>query len=197
LLGTYTLPAEGTPFDLSGITTGSSNASIDGGSVMQGWYAVETSGSGTTSLYGSDAGSFNTGGLYSYGAPGSTTRSLGAVASPTSGNVEFGVLLYNNTSTSYTQFSLAYVAQLWRNNTTAKGLSFGYAISNTDSAIPTSGLTTVNSVSLASGSFAALGSGSTSIEQTAPSATQNISGTHIALSSACAQRLHVAHLHHD
>jgi hypothetical protein len=179
--GTYTLPANGTPFDLFGLNTGGSGASINGGSALQGWYALAPA-SGSNDNYASDSGSFTTGSLYSYGAVGSNNRSLGMISTGASGSGEVGVLLYNNTATTFTQFSLSYAAQLWHNAANARSLVFGYGVYTSDTALPTSGLTTVSS--LGSGNFTT--GTATNTELTSPIATNSVMASHLALSTAWA-----------
>jgi hypothetical protein len=134
-LGSYALAGPNNAFDLSGINTGGSGRSIDGTSAMQGWYAI-THASGSTEYYGTDAGSFTAGGIYNFGIAGSSARSLGAISTNASADVDFGVLLENNTSNTYSAFNLSYVAQLWHQDPNVSNLAFGYGVYASDTAIP-------------------------------------------------------------
>jgi len=93
---------------------------------MPGWY-----GYGATAMkMGASAGDQTTGGIVSFGPTNSnaSNRSLGLLATSTSGATAFGVGILNQTPNVLTSMSLAYTGQLWRQQTAAKSLSFLYYV---------------------------------------------------------------------
>lgn len=115
-------------------TSGTSNPWTDN-VTLSGWYASKTANGVTISVYRGETGSGNAGALYSFGVAGIsniTNRALGSVASATPGNLAFGVRFTNNTATPFTNFSITYTGEQWRNggNPTAHTLAFSYRISN-------------------------------------------------------------------
>ncbi len=110
--------------------SGTTNAWTDN-STITGWYA-QRSGTGTT--YIADTGSGNSGGLYSYGASGSTDRALGSVGSSNAaaGSFAYGVVIQNSASSSLTFSSIAYDLEQWRlgaiNKVTNDTVTFWYKI---------------------------------------------------------------------
>lgn len=85
-----------------------------------------------------DNGSYETGGLMAYGEgnPNSaiandSDRSLGSLVSGSHKNIHFGVLLENNTSSTFDGLEINYIGKLWRGGRTptlSQTLSFSYAI---------------------------------------------------------------------
>ena len=148
---TYTLPTAPASYDLSTIF-GTNTA-------LTGWYA----GAPSKNVFAANGGSTTTGGIYSFGAPsgGTTTdRALGMVSTSTSNVNEIGIVLYNNTQTTFNQITLSYNAELWHQGA-AKTLNFGYAFQSTLAAMPTAGLITNLNSQLGSGSFTTGAAGST------------------------------------
>ena len=94
-----------------------------------------------------------------------------------------GLLLLNNTSSSYTSISLSYNADLWHQGTAAKQLNFGYLVESTATALPTTGLTAVSN--LGSGSFA-VGSAVQSTDGSAPAATNTVNPGTVSLGTTWA-----------
>ncbi len=160
---TYTLPTAPAAYSLS--TALSSSAITD----LTGWYALDPA----KNVYGTDGGNQTTGGIYAfgYGASPSTSPALGIISTSTSGAGEVGVLLFNNTSTTFNQISLSYSAELWHQNTGAKTLNFGYSIGSSAVTLPTSGLTAVSALN--SGSFTT--GSATTTDLLAPVATNSVS----------------------
>lgn len=105
----------------------------DGTAYMPGWYVQRTI---TSSTLTANAGSSNTGGLYSYGSAGAADRALGSISSTNAGEFAYGLLLQNNTGDTITQLDISFYGEQWRiSNKTAPQhlISFFYAIS-TDAA---------------------------------------------------------------
>lgn len=96
------------------------------------WHVTKLSGTGTGNMpFTADAGTNNSGGIFSYGAVGSGERALGSLASGS--NVPgFGVMITNNTGTVLTSFTISFTQEIWRTSTaTDNVLTFGWATSNT------------------------------------------------------------------
>lgn len=115
-------------------TSGTANAWTDN-STLPGWYASKTANGTTVTTYRGEPGANNAGALYSYGVQGVnsiTDRALGSVASATPGNLAYGVRFTNDTAATFTNFTVTYTGEQWRNggNTTAHTLAFSYRISN-------------------------------------------------------------------
>jgi len=105
----------------------------DGAAYMPGWYVQRTIAS---NLLTANAGSSNTGGLYSYGNNSAADRALGSISSFKAGEFAYGLLLQNNTGDTITQLNISYYGEQWRiSNKTAPQhqIAFFYAIS-TDAA---------------------------------------------------------------
>lgn len=130
--------------------TGPTNSSTGGlglSSTMSGWY-----GSGTvTTRVGAQPGDQTQGGIISFGGLSSGNRALGLESANGSGITIFGLKLINNTGSSSSAINLSFVGELWR-QATAKTINFGYVVTNTTAGIPTSGVTSLGSISFTGGS---------------------------------------------
>ncbi|MFN0047986.1 MAG: beta strand repeat-containing protein, partial [Cytophagales bacterium] len=109
----------------------SSSATFSDNSTISNWYSQRT-GSGTT--YAADAGSGNSGGLYSYGTGTNVERALGTIGSgnAAAGSFAHGVLLRNTSGNVITSITISYTLEQWRNggNTTPNVVSFYYKTSS-------------------------------------------------------------------
>lgn len=104
-------------------------------STLSGWYIAKST-TGPVTGYTAGTGSSGTGAIYSFGIGGvnsSTDRALGSVASGTPGNFAYGVRFTNDTAATFTNFSVTYTGEQWRNSgvSTTQALAFTYRISNT------------------------------------------------------------------
>jgi hypothetical protein len=114
------------------LSTGSVNDWFEN-STIPSWYSQRTT---SSTLYSASTGSSNFGGLYSYGASGSSERSLGSIGS---GNLSFGgdfahgILLQNNGTDLVTNLNLTYTLEQWRNggSNTAQTVTVWYKVSAT------------------------------------------------------------------
>lgn len=108
-------------------TSGMANPWVND-STLNGWYATQQS--GTLSTYRADAGSSNTGALYSYGTGTNSERALGSVSSGTPQTIYYGVRFVNDTGDIVTNLTVSYVGEQWRNggNTTQQQLDFSYQV---------------------------------------------------------------------
>src|SRR5688572_29054704 len=110
-------------FDILATTTGS---------VMPADWQFEESGSSANTTYGAGTGSSSTGNTYSFGATGSTERSLGSVR--TSGVAStFGTFVANDTGSTITAFTFQFTGEQWRLGALGRvdRLDFGYSIDAT------------------------------------------------------------------
>src|SRR5438034_9663662 len=110
--------------------TGPFNVPDDGGAggaaALTGWQHSRVTGSATK--FTIDDGNGFSGSTYSYGTVGSTERALGSLASGTSTPM-FGAVMVNNSTSTYTGFTLSYTGEEWRRGTAlANTLNFSYAV---------------------------------------------------------------------
>jgi Secretion system C-terminal sorting domain len=129
------------------VNSGTGNAWLDNSTIL-GWYSTRTT-------YNAGNGSVNTGALYSFGITGQTDRSLGGIASGTTGTFYFGVRFNNNIGSNLTQIRVNYLGEQWRDGGNAipvsQTLSFEYS---TDATSLTTGTwTNVSDLSFVSPTF--------------------------------------------
>ena len=128
---------------------------------MAGWYGLGNA----ASKFGATAGDQTTGGVSVSGrqcAAAATNRSLGLIATSSTGPTAFGVRFLNMTGSSLSQFNLAYSSELWRETATAKAVTNFYYL---DLSGTNGFLTNIVSGSLTNLTFA---TGSTSWGTTGP-----------------------------
>ena len=104
---------------LSNVTT--TTQSWSDNTTIPGWLSTATT-------YSANAGTSNTGSLYSYGAANATDRALGSAASG-SAQPQYGVVFVNNTGSAISSLQISYTGEQWRNggNTTPQSLTFSFA----------------------------------------------------------------------
>ncbi|MGH8047274.1 MAG: autotransporter-associated beta strand repeat-containing protein [Chthoniobacterales bacterium] len=127
-----TLPYTGTPPTYTSVGPNDVPTSTMGIS-LEGWSFYQLATSPISAFFISDGATNNSfgsmnGGLYSFGAIDDVERSLGSVAS--SSNIySFGATFTNNTASTLTSFSLAFIGEEWRDgSTTANTLTFAYSL---------------------------------------------------------------------
>jgi hypothetical protein len=94
------------------------------------WYAyADTTASAN---YRTGTGSIAYSGIYSYGGVNDSDRSLGSLASDSSGTLRFGVAFINTTGQTVTNLAINFTAEQWRVGTSAatNTLAFHYCITN-------------------------------------------------------------------
>lgn len=126
---TYTQNFDGLPTaNVSGLfsaTVGTQSA-ITGAT---GWFGTKTSGTGSAATnFVADAGSGNSGAVYSYGAASTAERALGVVASGTN-VMAVGAEFLNTSGGTITSITISYTAEFWR--APAPSTSTGSATQNT------------------------------------------------------------------
>jgi hypothetical protein len=96
---------------------------------MPGWYGLAA----TEMKFGASAGDQSTGGVISFGPTTSsaTNRALGLLATSSTGATAFGLSFLNLTTNTIDQMNLSYTGELWRQQPSAKTLSFSYYIDPT------------------------------------------------------------------
>jgi autotransporter-associated beta strand protein len=119
------------PFDFAYPISAPGGGGLGLTSSMAGWYGW----AGTTAKLGASAGDQTTGGIISFGPSSSvitaTNRSLGLLATTTSGATAFAARILNQSGVALTNMNLAFTAELWRQQTSAKTISVFYYIDHT------------------------------------------------------------------
>ncbi|WP_162903228.1 fibronectin type III domain-containing protein [Taibaiella koreensis] len=165
---TYTQNFDGLP---------TSNTTWANNSTLAGWYYA----SSTTGL-NAGTGSSNGGSLYSFGASGSNERALGSVASGTTDDLYYGVLLKNTGTSNITSITITYTGEQWRNGGNAAVQSLAFAYSTASTTINSGSYTAVSTLDFKSPihtSSAAALNGNTAANQVA-GITATITGLSIA-----------------
>ena len=103
---------------------------------LAGWYGAGV----LTSRLGATDGDQTTGGQISFGLPGSTNRSLGLLATSSTGGTAFGVRFINGSPLTLNRINLQYTGELWRQSNLPKTLQFFYFVDPTGSAIFPNGM---------------------------------------------------------
>jgi hypothetical protein len=162
VLGVFTAPVRaqvslttlGTPYTQSFdtlATSGTANTWTDNVTPLVGWYSQFQLQAANPTTYRADAGTSNTGAIYSYGTGTNTERAFGSVASGTPGNIFNAVRLVNNTGSTITSLDVSFTGEQWRAGgctptpctPAAQKLDFQYQVANagviTDANTPTTG----------------------------------------------------------
>ncbi len=105
--------------NFDGLPASGTGTWVSGTFYFPGWLLSRTIPTTTTLLTGT--GSSNAGGLYSFGAAGSTDRALGAVSSGNAAVGEFawGLLVQNNTGSTITALNISFTGEQWRSSSTS------------------------------------------------------------------------------
>jgi hypothetical protein len=116
------------PFDFAEAVASNGSGGLGLSGTMNGWYGLGN----VLSRYGATAGDQTTGGDLSFGptnsATAATNRSLGLLATGSTGPTAFGVRFVNMTGYTLGEFNLAYSSELWRQTTTAKTVTNFYYV---------------------------------------------------------------------
>ncbi len=133
------------PIDGSAAGNTSSGGGLGLSATMAGWYG----GAAISTKLGATDGDQTTGGDLSFGPAGSSNRSLGLIATSTTGATYFGLDLVNNTAAPITSINLAFTGEQWKQGTTQKTLSVGYTVDDGNLLNLISAATSANYVQLA------------------------------------------------
>jgi len=109
------------------MTTGAGGLGLP--STLAGWYGLGE----TQAKMGASAGDQTTGGVISFGPTTilSGNRALGLLATSSTGPTAFGVKFINQSGLPLNVMNLQYTGELWRQQTLAKTISFGYYLDPT------------------------------------------------------------------
>jgi hypothetical protein len=130
------------PFDFTYPVINNSYIGGLGLSKMQGWYgAADTLYTGVDGIthFGAQNGDQSTGGVIDFGPNDEnggivgTNRALGLLSTSTTGSTSFGLKLVNRSTNTLNYINLSFLGELWRNNSGARTLSFGYTLDDTAS----------------------------------------------------------------
>lgn len=112
-------------------TTGIGLGGLGLSNSMAGWYGMGQ----VAPKLGASAGDQSTGGIISFGLTNSLSvainRSLGLLATTSTGPTAFGLKLVNQSPATLGQITVQLTAELWRQAAVAKTLSFGYLVDPT------------------------------------------------------------------
>ncbi len=118
----------GNPFDFASAVEATGSGGLGLSNTMPGWYGLGN----VLSRFGATAGDQTTGGDLSFGptnsAAAATNRSLGLLATGSTGPTAFGVRFLNQTGSTLGSFNLAYSSELWRETTAAKAVTNFYYV---------------------------------------------------------------------
>jgi hypothetical protein len=117
------------PFDFAAPVTAAGNGGL-GIPGLAGWYGYGNLGS----KFGATDGDQTTGGVLSFGLPGSPNRTLGLLATSSTGAAAFGARLLNQTGRTLRFMSLQCTGELWRQSDLPKTVQFYYYIDPTGNA---------------------------------------------------------------
>jgi hypothetical protein len=115
------------PFGFSDPTAANGNNGGLGIADLAGWYGV----SSLASKFGASAGDQTTGGLVSFGLPGSSNRALGVLATSSTGATAIGAKFLNQTVQTLNFINVQVTGELWRQSDLPKTLACYYYIDPT------------------------------------------------------------------
>ena len=125
------------PFDFNYPIINNSYVGGLGLSAMKGWYgAADTTFSGVDGItrFGAQDGDQSTGGVIDFGLDDvnggvvGTNRALGLLSTSTTGPTSFALKLVNQSTNTLNYINLSFLGELWRNNSGARTISFGYSL---------------------------------------------------------------------
>ncbi|UAJ09240.1 PEPxxWA-CTERM sorting domain-containing protein [Polymorphobacter megasporae] len=97
-----------------------------------GFQAFEGSGTQANATYVAGNGSDNGGGIYSFGAAGSSDRALGSIRSGNLGQAFYGAFFTNTQATAVESLAIGYTGEQWRNGASSSdSLTFEYSLNAT------------------------------------------------------------------
>lgn len=114
---------DGLPFGFDDATIGSGGRSL-GGPATSGWY-------GECALalkFGAAFGDQTTGGVLSFGPPGSGNRAIGLIATSSSGATYLGIAIRNHPWAAIATVNVSFLEEIWKQGTTAKTPRYGFTV---------------------------------------------------------------------
>jgi hypothetical protein len=115
------------PYDFATPVVASGSSGGLGITALAGWYGSSV----LLSRFGATDGDQTTGGQVSFGPASSTNRTLGLLATSTTGGTAFGVRFINSTIDVLSEISLQFTGEVWRQSNLPKTLQFYYFIDPT------------------------------------------------------------------
>lgn len=94
-------------------TSGTANPWADN-TTLVGWYSQFSAVPANPTTYRADAGTSNTGAIYSYGTGTATERAFGSVSSGTPVNILNAVRLVNSTGSTISSLDISFIGEQWR-----------------------------------------------------------------------------------
>ena len=129
------------PFDFAFPAIAGGNIGGLGIAALAGWYGMADPAASVGTRFGATAGDQTTGGILSFGSPNSGNRSLGLLATSTTGFTAFGAKFINQTAQTLNYMSLQLMGEVWRQSNLPKTLQFHYLIDPTATAAFSTNLT--------------------------------------------------------
>jgi hypothetical protein len=120
---TYSL---GDPLDAACPTVGTGSGGL-GIPALSGWFGWGVA----EAKFGASDGDQTTGGMISFGLPGSSNRALGLLATSSTGPTALGARFINGTGSTLDHINLQFVGELWRQSDVPKTLEFYYLVDTT------------------------------------------------------------------
>jgi len=185
----------GNPFDFAyPVITSGFIGGLGLPATMSGWYgAADTQYAGVSGYirFGAQDGDQTTGGVIDFGPNDDdsitgTNRALGLLSTGTTGSTTFALKLINTSSNALNYVSLGFIGELWHNGTTARTMSFGYALDSTADtfALSAQSITNAGTVLVSNLCFSFPTAGTvTTVDGTQPANQQAISTNGLALAS--------------
>jgi len=97
---------------------------------LAGWYGWAAA----SAKFGATDGDQTTGGVISFGLPGSSNRALGLLATSSTGGTAFGAKFINQTTNTFNRINLHFTGEAWRQSSLPKTLQCFYVIDPTATA---------------------------------------------------------------
>src|SRR5262249_28231398 len=116
------------PFGFAAPVVASGNVGGLGTADLAGWYGMADPAASVGARFGATDGDQTTGGIISFGLPNNSNRTLGLLATSTTGFTAFGAKFLNGTGETLTRMTLQFTGAVWRQSNLPKTLQFYYLI---------------------------------------------------------------------
>ena len=161
------------PFDFTAPIAASGGTGGLGLPLLAGWYGLGS----VASHFGATDGDQTTGGIISFGPPNGANRSLGLLATASSGSTAFGARFLNETTNTFNSINLQFTGEVWRQSDKPKTLAFYYVVDPTGTnAFPTNATAFLPALNVSFPTVAA-DTGGVAVDGTALSNETNLSVT--------------------
>jgi hypothetical protein len=122
------------PFDFGFPVIASGNVGGLGIPALAGWYGMADPAASVGTRFGATDGDQTTGGVISFGLPGSSNRAVGLLATGSTGYTGFGAKFINQTPSTLNSITFQFTGEVWRQSDKPKTLQFYYYIDPTATA---------------------------------------------------------------